>query len=384
MPPDLRAVRAQLPCLDAGTYLNTGGTGPLPRCAAEALRAWAAAAPARERGSLEGFGRVQADLEAVRAAAAGVIGAPADEVAVTGNTTHGLNLAAWGIDWRPGDELVMAPLEHPGLAAAMSVLARRMRARLRVIDAERLDGDLEQEVARLAGPRTRLVALSHVSWATGAVLDVAGAARAARAVGALTLVDGAQSAGAIACDPATLGADAYAFPAQKWLLGPEGLGALWVAPAALERIDMTIAGLESGTAHAADGAMTPHPTARRYESSTPPAALLPVWRASLEWLDSLGWPWIHARVREAQEHARATLAAVPGVEVLTPPGRQAGLVTFTIAGRDAEAACRELSAHGVTVRWLPRPRALRASLGFFADRSDVARLAAAVTAVASC
>ena len=82
----------------------------------------------------------------------------------------------------------------------------------------------------MSGPRTRLVALSHVSWATGAVLDVAGAARAARAVGALVLVDGAQSVGAIPVDVGALDVDAYAFPAHKWLLGPDGLGALWIAP----------------------------------------------------------------------------------------------------------------------------------------------------------
>ena len=84
------------------------------------------------------------------------------------------------------------------------------------------------------GPRTRLVALSHVAWTTGAQMDVAGAARAARQVGAFVLVDGAQAIGAIPADPHLLGADAYAFPAQKWLLEPEGLGGLWVAQEALE------------------------------------------------------------------------------------------------------------------------------------------------------
>jgi len=384
VPPDLRAVRAQLPCIDSGVFLNTGAVGPLPLVAADALARWAASAPRRERGSLEGFRAVEAEARALRADVARVVGGDPARIALTGNTTMGVNLAVWGIDWRPGDEIVTAADEHPGLAVPLAVVARRAGARVRVLGAEETAGDLEAAVARVAGPRTRLVALSHVSWATGAVLDVAGAARAARAVGALVVVDGAQSVGAIPVDPDGSGADAYAFPAHKWLLGPEGLGALWVSREAAGRIDMTVAGLESGTGHAPDGTMAPHPSARRYEHSTLPAALLPAWRASLGWLEELGRPWIHARVREAQGAARAALAAIPGVAVLTPPGPQAGLVTFTVAGRTPEEASRALGERGVTVRPLPWPAALRASLGFFTDEADIARLAAAVEAVSSC
>jgi L-cysteine/cystine lyase len=315
------------------------------------------------------------------------VGAGPETVALTSNTTHGLNLVAWGIDWRPGDEIVTTALEHPGLTVPLAVVARRTGARLRVVGADRASGDLEEAVGRIAGPRTRLVALSHVSWATGAALDVAGAARAARGAGALTVADGAQAVGTIPVDAAALGVDAYAFPAHKWLLGPEGLGALWVRPDAMERIDVTVAGLESaarGEAHGEDGAMEPHPSARRYEASTPPAALLAAWEAGLAWLEGLGWPWIHARTREAQAAAREALGRVPGVQVLTPPGPQGGLVTFTLAGRDPPEAAAQLAAAGVVLRSLPRPKALRASVGFFTDDADVARLAAAVAALSSC
>lgn len=385
--PDLRAVRAELPVVEAVTYLNSGAIGPLAGPAARALAAWAADAPARARGSLEGFGRIAAGAASVRAAAARLVGAGPETVALTVNTTVGLNLVAWGIDWRPGDEIVTTALEHPGLTVPLAVVARRTGARLRVIDAARAQGDLEAAVAREAGPRTRLVALSHVAWSTGALLDVAGAARAARAAGALTAVDGAQAVGTISVDAAALGVDAYAFPAHKWLLGPEGAGALWVRPEAMERIDVTVVGLESaagGRAHGEDGAMEPAPCARRYEASTPPAALLVAWEAALEWLDGLGWPWIHARAREAQAAARDALAAVPGVTVVTPPGPQAGLVAFTVAGRAPAEAAAALAARGVLVRSIPRPEVLRASLGFFTDDADVARLAAGVAAVSSC
>jgi L-cysteine/cystine lyase len=386
-PPDLAEVRAQLPVLASTTYLNSGAIGPLCLPAARALADWAAEAPGRARGSLEGFGRSAARAAAVRAAAAELVGAGPETVALTANTTEGVNLAAWGIDWRPGDEIVTTALEHPGLTVPLAVVARRSEARLRVIGAERAGGDLEAAVGEVAGPRTRLVALSHVSWSTGAVLDVPGAARAARAAGALVVVDGAQAVGTIPVDAAALGADAYAFPAHKWLLGPEGLGVLWVRREAMERIDVTVAGLESaagGDAHGEEGAMEPQPGARRYEASTAPAALLAAWDAAMAWLARLGWPWIHGRVREAQAAARRALAAIDGVEVLTPPGPQAGLVTFTVAGRAPVETAAKLAARGVVVRSLVRPEALRASVGFFTDEADVARLAAGIAALSSC
>ena len=386
-PPDLRELRAQLPALGAVAYLNTGAIGPLALPAARALGAWAAEAPLRARGSLEGFGRIAAAAAAVRAAAGRLVGAGPEGVALSANTTDGMNLAAWGIDWRPGDEIITTAIEHPGVTVPLGVIARRAGARLRVIPADAAEGDLEGAVAALAGPRTRLVALSHVSWSTGALLDVAGAARAAHAAGALVAVDGAQSVGTIPVDAPALGVDAYAFPAHKWLLGPEGLGALWVHPEALERIDLTVAGLESavrGSADGEDGAMRVQPSARRYEASTLPAALLVAWEASMAWLDEVGWPWIHERVRAVQAATRAALTALPGVEIVTPPGPQAGLVAFRLAGCAPERAAERLAAEGVVVRSVPRPNALRASVGFFTDEADLARLEAGVARCLSC
>ena len=380
--PDLRAVRAQLPSLAAAAYLNAGGCGPLPLAAADALRAWAESATGRVRGSLAAFEAMVADAAATREAAGRVVGAPAHEIALTANTTTGLNVVAWGIDWADGDEIVAPALEHPGMTVPLAVIARRHGAVIRWIDPDGSGDGLAAAVAAACGPRTRLVALSHVSWATGAVLDVEGAAGAARAAGALVLVDGAQSVGAIPVDVTSLGADAYAFPAHKWLLGPEGLGALWVAPGAMARIDLSASGYESGGEHAPGGVLTPHPSAERYEVSTPPAALLPVWRASLGWLEDLGWEWVHARTARAARRGRAALEEVPGVEVLTPPAPQAGLVTFVIPGRDPQAACALMAERGCIVRWLERPSALRASFGFFTDDSDLALLVECATAIA--
>lgn len=379
------ALHADLPSLAAETYLNTGGCGPLTRAAADALGEWAAEAMARGRGSLAGFGRTEAASVALRDDLGRLVGDPdGARIALTGNTTDGLNRAAWGLDLRPGDEIVTPALEYPGTLVLLANLARRRGATLRLIDPDGTEQDLEAAVGEAAGPRTRLVMLSHVSWSTGALLDVAGAVRAARRTGAAVVVDAAQSVGAIPVDAAALGADAVAFPAHKWLLGPEGLGALWVSPRASGTIDLTFTGFETGRDHRADGSLTLHAGARRHEAATLPAALLAAWRASLGWLErEVGWETVFAGTRGGQAACRAALTAVPGVRVLTPPGPNAGLVSFTVDGCAPDAVARRLAADGVIVRWIRRPEVLRASLGFFTTDDDVARLAAALAGVAT-
>jgi len=381
VPVDLAGVRAALPSLARETYLNTGGAGPFPEVAVQAIEEALRRALARGRMGGAAAAEAEAGEERMRAAIARVLGAGPDEVALALNSTDAMNRVIWGIDWRAGDEAVTTSLEHPGLAAPLRVMARRRGVTLHVLALERGDEDLEAAVGAVAGPRTRLVALSHVAWGTGARMDVEGAARAARAAGALTLVDGAQGIGALPTDPRALGVDAYAVPAQKWLLGPEGLGALWVAPEALPRLEPTFAGFDSGTGHRPDGVFVPHRGVRRLEVSTQPALLLPGWLAAIGWLDALGWDAVHEGTLRAAAAVRAALDEVPGVEILTPPGDQGGLVTFTVAGHEPQAASHALATRGVIVRWLGHPAAVRASAGFFTDDEDVRRLAAAVAAL---
>jgi selenocysteine lyase/cysteine desulfurase len=113
-------------------------------------------------------------------------------------------------------------------------------------------------------------------------------------------------------------------------------------------------------------------------------ALIDGWTAAIAWLERFGWVNVHARIREGQAAAVAALAAIPGVRVLTPPGPQAGLVTFAIDGHDPVADAARMVEEGVIVRWLEHPRALRASIGFHWCHTDIDRLAAAVRAVSGC
>jgi L-cysteine/cystine lyase len=245
-------------------------------------------------------------------------------------------------------------------------------------------GDVGAVFGAACSNRTRLVALSHVSWLTGAVLDVAGVAHAVAGSDAVLLVDGAQAAGAVVTDPIALGVHAYAFPAQKWLLGPEGLGALWVRPDAMDRITPVVSGYETGTDHGWDGSVVMHPDARRYEASTQPEILIAGWTASLEWLASLGWGAIHAATADAARRCRAALSEVSGVRLDAPVESASGLVAFRVEGMPSDVAAMQLAAQGVIVRPLPEPGGLRASCGFFTDDDDIRRLTEVLATLAPC
>lgn len=370
--------RSQFPSLQNEVYLNAGGAGPLPRVVADAVEGAVRRDLARGRMSLHAADAEEALAERLRRQIEALIGGRPGSVAIASNTTAAQNAAIWGIDWRPGDEVVTTDVEHPGLAAPLEVLRRRRGVTVHHIPGGEAADGLGAAVAARLGDRTRMVAVSHVSYATGAVFDVRAAAALARGAGALTVVDGAQAVGAIPVDMDDLEVDAYAFPAHKWLCGPEGLGALWLGPRGLDALALTFASYESGSDHRPDGAFVPHSGARRYETSTPAFMLIPGWLAGLEWLGGIGWADIHARTGALHRAARGLLETVPGVEIITPSPPQAGLIAFSARDGDADGLARALAEEGVMVRAVPAPAALRASIGFYNDEDDLARLASAV------
>ncbi|MFZ4754461.1 MAG: aminotransferase class V-fold PLP-dependent enzyme [Miltoncostaeaceae bacterium] len=378
------SARAALPSLATEAYLNTGGAGPLPTPAVEAMREMIALQASRGRMSAAAVDAGRQRQAAVRCAVGRVLGRPAGEIAIAQSSTHAMNAVIWGLDLMPGDELVTTGMEHPGLAVPLAAAARRSGAVLRVVDVGDGSGSLEDVVRTACSPRTRLVALSHVSWLTGAVLDVRGAATAAHEVGAVVLVDGAQAAGAIAVDPVALGADAYAMPAQKWLLGPEGLGALWVSDAARDRLSVVFSGYETGTDHGWDGSLTMHADARRFEASTHPEILLTGWAASIEWLEGLGWDAVHAATAAAARACRRALDGTDGAQVDPPRTSGSGLVAFSVPGVAPEVAAAALAGRGVIVRPLPAPGQLRASCAFFTDTDDINQLTEALGTLVAC
>ena len=382
----LAAVREALPATAAGIYLNTGSVGPMP---AETHRAMSELAD-RElrvgRSSPEDFEELLERLDEARAALAAVTLAAPGSFAIAHSTTDAMNVASWAVDWRPGDRVVTSRFEHIGALGPLYSL--RDRSGIELVMADLGDGgDDERTLAALDEaivPGTRLVSVSHVSWATGARLPVARIAELAHERGALVAVDGAQAAGAIPVDLATLGVDFYAVPAQKWLLGPEGIAGLYVAPAVIDRACQTFAGHFSYATHDLVGSATVHPEARRFETSGYHRPAVVGMARSLAWLSMyVGLEWVHRRGPALARMAAERLAAIPGVELLTPRERMATLVAFRIAGWPAEQARVEISRRSFAIFRTVPDDALRISVGFYNTEAELERFAETVALVAA-
>ena len=380
------ALREALPSTAAGIYFNTGTAGPLPRETAHAM-AEAEAWELRTGRADINFYRDSLERRAeARAAIASVIGTDPGHVALTHAATDGMNVAAWAVDWKSGDRGVTTSLEHSGGLGPLWALRERLGVELVVADLG-LGADPAAVLATLDRailPGTRLVALSHVTWATGARLPIREIAELAHSRGAMVAVDGAQSVGAIPVAVEELGVDFYAVPGQKWLLGPEGTGAVYCADSVLDRPRMAYAGYWSFESIdlAAEG--RPWPDARRFENGGFHGPSILGFARSVAWLSMyVGFPWIHDRTARMAGQAAEMLAEVPGVEVLTSRENMAGLVAFRIAGWGSGAALKELSQRTLCIaRTIPPLDAIRISVGFFNTDGELRRFRDGVALVA--
>jgi L-cysteine/cystine lyase len=356
--PALDELRAEFPVLERVAYLNAGTDGPVPRGATEAT---AAAVEHEVRGGRGGRPHFQGLLELrdrIAAHVGALLGRPPAEVALTRSTTDGINTVLHGLDMALGDEIVTSDEEHPGLLAPLAAAQRRRGVEVRVVPFDRVSDSV--------GPRTRLVACSHVSWITGRAIDLA----ALRASDALVLLDGAQGLGAVPIDLDSLGCDFYAASGQKWLCGPDGSGYLWVRP---ERLDECAPpwpwyGSLAEPGHPLELGF--HADARRYDTGVVPRSQAAWALTSLELLAGAGFDRVLERGR-AQAARLAQALSERNLQV-TPRG-DTTLVAWE-ADNTADRVAR-LAAEGVVLRDLPGRGLLRASVGAWTSDEEIERLA---------
>jgi L-cysteine/cystine lyase len=383
------AVRAALPATGAGIHLDAATAGPLPAEVAAAMDAVSGRELATGRSGPAREEELAERRDEARAAIAALVGGDLERIALTRSTTDGLAAGVLGLDWRPGDVAVTTSLEHPALLGLLAAARERHGIEVRVVAAAE-PGGLAAAVAAALDDRTRVVACSHVAWTSGARLPVEEIAAAAHDAGALVVVDGAQAAGAIRVDPGALGADLYAFPARKWLLGPGGVGAAWVGPAALERLRPVapgpaavarVAAVEAGRLVAP----VQWPDARRFDSPGLDGPAVAGAARACGWLAMfVGLDWLADRGGRLARATAERLAALPGVGVETPRDRMATIVSFRIDGWSAEEAADELGARVFAIlRAFPDEGPVRISVGGWASEAELDRFVAAVAELAA-
>lgn len=347
-----RELRADVPALQEGTYLNFGAHGPSPRYVVDAASSFLAD---HEYGSTtnDPYEVAFDAYERARERVARFIGADPAEIALTESTTDGINRIASAIDWADGDVVVRTDLEHPAGVLPWQRLERE-GVEVRVVETRngRVDTDAFADAVRDA----RLVCFSAITWTHGTQLPVRELVEIADDAGAFTLVDAVQTPGQRAIDVTEWGADAVAAAGHKWLLGPWGAGFLYVGSDTAADLTPGSVGYRSVTAPNAPE-IEYKPGARRFETgSTTPAAHVGLIEA-IDAIDAVGVGAIETRIESLTDRLKAGIDAE---RLLSPQRFESGLVT--IAGGDPEATVERLAEAGIVVRSLPSPEAVRVSV----------------------
>ncbi len=399
---DVAAIRADFPILASTVrgkplvYLDSAASSQRPRPVLEAVERLYTSEYANVHRGVYWLSQRSTELyEGARETVRDFLGA-ADtrEIVFTRGTTEAINLVAraWGgANLGPGDEILLTTMEHHSNIVPWQMIAAERGAGIRVLPV-RDDGSLELEALdRLLSPRTRIMAVTHVSNALGTVNPIARLAEAAHRVGALVLVDGAQAVPHMKVDVRALGADFYAFSGHK-VFGPTGIGVLY------GRLDLLAAmppwqgggdmirtvSLEHGTTYAEPPA--------RFEAGTPDIAGAVGLAAALDYLAGLGWDRISAHDRELLAEGTRLLSGVPGLRLVGTAPEKSGVLSFVMEGAHPHDIGTILDRRGIAIRTghhcaqplmerLGLPATARASIALYNTAEELERLAEALSDV---
>ena len=308
------------------------------------------------------------------------------EVIFVRGTTEAINLVAQAYArprFKPGDEILITALEHHANIVPWQMVCEQTGATLRVTPINRRGEVPFEEFARQLGPRTRLVAIAHISNALGTVLPVKRMVEAAHAAGAVVLVDGAQAVPHALVDVRALGADFYAFSAHK-MYGPTGIGVLYGREELLAAMppgqgggDMILTVSFEKTTY--------NDLPAKFEAGTPNISGAVGLAAAMDYLERLGIDAVAAHEQRLLQLATAELTRLPEIELIGTAAHKAAVLSFTMKGVHAHDLGTILDAEGVAVRtghhcampvmtYFGVPATARASFACYNTEEDVARL----------
>lgn len=364
---DLTAQRRHFPVTERWIYLNHAAVAPLSRPAARAMGEQIADA---ESNGLVHIDTWNALYREARQSVARLIGARSADISFQKNTTDGLLTVANGLDWRPGDAVVLPEGEFPAnVYPWLNLSTRDVEVRRVPLRGARLHVD---DVAAAMDAHVRVVSVSSVSFFCGFRCDLAPLSQLCRDCDALFVVDGIQSVGALATAVTDWGVDCLAADGHKWLMGPEGCAFLYTSPRARDRLQ--VANLGWGSVATAydflDCDTRLQPDARRYETGTQNTAGIAGLKAAIDLLASVGADQVEARVMALTDRLCAGLNR-RGFSLLSPraPGEGSGIVTFRSATCDSGELDARLRQAGIVAT--DRGGCLRFSPHFYNTEDEI-------------
>lgn len=363
-------LRAEMPVTEKWAYFDHAAVAPISGPAQRAMQAWVEQAAAEGDTVWLDWAR---QVKATRAAAAELINADVDEIALVPHTTAGINLVAEGIDWQAGDNVVTLDDEFPSNLYPWMHL-ERLGVETRVVPTTLGHVDLDQ-LANYCDERTRVVTVSWVGYANGCRRDVDAIGEIAHRHGALFFLDAIQGLGVFPLDVEQSPVDCLAADGHKWMLSPEGAGVAYVSRECLEQLTPTGVGWNS-VVHSGDYSrieLELKPSAARYEGGSHNMVGFIALGASLQLLLDLGTEQVAATILDTTDRLAEELSNL-GAMLCSPRSAEAssGILSVELPGSDPMAVRRALLDQGVAVAC--RSGRLRVSVHAYNDEADCARL----------
>ena len=385
----LQSLRDELPITEKVAYLNTGSHGPPPDSVLASV-AEEMALQAHNYGLPSVSAPQGAREKAAREGLARFIGAKPEEVAMTPNTTQAMRQVSQSVGWSEDDEFMVTSLEHVSTVSLGSALQADVGVTMTVVEADQGDAEFLETLKSSLSERTRLLCISHVASPDGRILPVAEAAELAHERGVPVVVDVAQSIGQFPVDVPALGCDFMIGSGHKWLLGPMGVGILWVASDQLPSFKPNPVP-EREPWSPLDSPIEAPTAARMAEKGTHNTAMVIGTGRAVEIIDEIGTDTIAAHTGRLSAALREAAEDMDGVNILTPmePGRSAGITTLTFDGyspADLQAlVARIYEKHNTIVKfqWLTAPMSvdkigMRISVSAFNTEDEVMGLVEAL------
>ncbi|MDA5101762.1 aminotransferase class V-fold PLP-dependent enzyme [Pseudomonas aeruginosa] len=315
-------------------YLNHAAVAPWPRRAADAVSAFARENVAHGSSDYPEWLKIEHRL---RERLARLLNARAgSDLALVKNTSEALSFVAFGLDWREGDQVVIGNEEFPSNRVVWEALRPRG---VEVVEVGLAGDDPEGALLAACGPRTRLLSISAVQYASGLRLDLERIGTGCRRRGVLFCIDAIQQLGALPFDVQAYDCAFAMADGHKWMLGPEGLGVFYCHAEQRERLALHEYGWHM-LEHALDYERRdwrPARSARRFECGSPNMLGAMALEASLGLLEEVGMERVDRDIAERVQWLQDGLSGIPGVRLHSPrnPSRRAGILTFSLDGQDS-------------------------------------------------
>lgn len=314
---------------DRFIMMNNGTLGPMPKPVFNTLTRYFRV---QMTNPYDGYNYLPTFRESVRQKLAAFINASPEEVALTSNTTEGVNLVVNGLDLKEGDEVLVTSLEHPGHINPWRLKGKRAGVKITQVPMPLFPKNAQEIVDAFAAaitPGTKIISISHTVFITGLIMPLKELSRLAHDKGLLILADSAHGIGMLNLDMKELGVDFFMSSPYKWLGAPTGVGLLYVRKEVLDKVWPTI--VSSGW-DTAKGAAKLDPQGQRSD------ALLFALDEALNFNSRIGKSRIERRIKALSARLKQDLGKTPGVKIHTPvdPYISAGLTAFSMTGADPE------------------------------------------------